>query len=253
MQRSHWHLMSQHFSQKTGVWNQYCHYRFCALHRWPAKTMEAPWRGYTPPKRWLWLVKITCGLHHMRLGSTKISSGAIHTMNSWSALAGSGYKKVLPSHHGPKAKTSRTWQCQPPKHRSALMGPALRKCSSWGKKSKTPGESSSKAIHDPTVPTHIGLMHHVSTLQGKSKPSRLYNRRHAPVLTSLISCENCISGLHHCQFYPACNQAWPVCVWRLVCQCREVIDTLFPSISAKNWCLESVLPLPILCLASLAC
>ena len=171
MQRSHWHLMSQHFSQKTGVWNQYCHYRFRALHRCPAKTMEAPWRGYTPPKRWSRLVKITCGLHHMRLGSTKISSGAIHTMNSWSALAGSGYKKVLPSHHGPKAKTSRTWQCQPPKHRSALMGPALRKCSSWGKKSKTPGESSSKAIHDPTVPTRIGLMHHVSTLRGKSKPS----------------------------------------------------------------------------------
>ena len=66
-------------------------------------------------------------------------------------------------------------------------------------------------------------------------------------------CENCISGLHHCQFYPACNQAWPVCVWRLVCQCREVIDTLCPSISAENWCLESVLPLPIPCLALLAC
>ena len=52
---------------------------------------------------------------------------------------------------------------------------------------KTPGESSSKAIHDPTVPTYVGPMHHVNTLRGKSIPSHPYNRRHAPVLTSLIS------------------------------------------------------------------
>ena len=38
------------FQPKTGVWNQYCHYRFRALHRWPAKTMEAPRRGYIDAK-----------------------------------------------------------------------------------------------------------------------------------------------------------------------------------------------------------
>ena len=35
-------------------------------------------------------------------------------------------------------------------------------------------------------------------------------------------------------------------------QCREVIDTLASSHSAENWCLETVLPLPFLCIVDLA-
>ena len=35
---------------------------------------------------------------------------------------------------------------------------------------KIPGESSSKAIHDPTVPTPVGQMHHVDALRRLKEP-----------------------------------------------------------------------------------
>ena len=83
------------------------------------KPRRALRRGYTPPKRWSRHVEITCGLHHMRLRHIRYPSGHIHAIIGWSALA----------------------------------GPALLECSSWNPVTKIPGESSSKAIHDLTVPT----------------------------------------------------------------------------------------------------
>ena len=65
MQRSHWHLMLRHSCPKLVSGNStvtaismHCIVRSLKLWR-------ALWHGYTPPKRWSRLVKITCGLHCM--------------------------------------------------------------------------------------------------------------------------------------------------------------------------------------------
>ena len=75
MQRSHWHLMSRHFCLRLVSRNSTA--TAISMHRSFTKPQRTLWRGYTPPRKWSRLVKITCGLHHMQLGSTQITSRAI--------------------------------------------------------------------------------------------------------------------------------------------------------------------------------
>ena len=69
------------------------------------KPRRALRRGYTPPKRWSRHVKITCGLHHMRLKHLRYPPGHIHAIIRRLALSGPVNYPGLPGHHGPKAKT----------------------------------------------------------------------------------------------------------------------------------------------------
>ena len=88
MQRSHWHLMSRHFCLRlvSGISTATTDSGHHIV--WPTKTMEAPQRGYTLPKRWSRHIEITCSLHRMWLRHLRYPPGTIHTMNSWLALPG---------------------------------------------------------------------------------------------------------------------------------------------------------------------
>ena len=189
---------------------------------------------------------------------------------------------------------SRAHPCQ--NRWSALSGPALLECSSWNPPSKTPGESSSRAIHDPTVPTIQTLIssggsciawvfflekkHGQQNLQVNLPQKQYTTQQCQPALDNVpckasvkkqnnkvISCNMCKKDytgvrphLTSCETasvvytmpIQACKCMTFLCLETSL-QCREVIDTLCPGISAQNWCLEAVLPLLFPCFASLAC
>ena len=106
MQRSHWHLMLRHFCPKlvSGNRNATAISMHCIVSS--LKPWRALQRGYTPPKRWLRLVEITCGLHHMWLRSTQISLQGIHAMHRWSALSGSIIHQACQVTMDPRQKPS---------------------------------------------------------------------------------------------------------------------------------------------------
>ena len=118
--------------------------------------------GYTPPKRWSRHVEITCGLHHMRLRHLRYPLGHIHARiddQLWQVLcllwfcqeSESRNRKIdsRQSHTGSDIANhlniDQLWWVP---HCLSVLSGILHQ--------KTPGESSSKAILDPTVPTHIG-------------------------------------------------------------------------------------------------
>ena len=191
----------------------------------------------TPPK------KVTeTRRDHMRSSphatrASQTSSGTIHATNSWSALPVSVRKQVCQVTMDPRQKPTETDSANHPNIWLALVGPALLECSSWRKrgnsrwiilKSNTRSNSANPRWTDAPCERSVRIRNPVN------------RNRHTSVLTPLTSLwKHASDGLH------LCKEAWPVCVWRLVCQCREVIDTLAFGTSAKNWCLESVLPLPI--------
>ena len=105
MQRSHWHLSFQPFSQKLVSRNSTA----TTVSMPCIVSLLKPWRalrrGYTPPKRWSRHVEITCGLHHMWLRHLRYPPGHIHAIIRRLALSDPVLHPGLQGHHGPKAKT----------------------------------------------------------------------------------------------------------------------------------------------------
>ena len=65
---------------------------------------------------------------------------------------------------------------------------------------KAPGESSSKAIHDPTVPTHIGWCTMWALSKVKANPVIRTTEDMLRCWPHWSVCENCISSLHLASF-----------------------------------------------------
>ena len=119
MQRSHWHLMLRHFYPKLVSGNNtataismHCIVR-------SLKPERALRRGYTPPKRWSRLVKITCGLHHMWL------------KKCLDLLWGNPCREQLISSVRSPGCNIWIWQCQPSEHWSVMAGPEFLSGSTW--------------------------------------------------------------------------------------------------------------------------
>ena len=147
MQKSHWHLMFRHFcpnlvSRNSTATTVSMHHCIVSLLK-PWRTLR---RGYTPPKKWSRHVEITCSLHCMQLEYPRTAPGNIHAIIGWSALAGPAFT----------VHRFRTRQCQSPEHLISSGGSCIAWVFFLEKGEKAPGESSSKAIHDPTVPTRVG-------------------------------------------------------------------------------------------------